>query len=54
MTECINTCAEQEGCVGAGWGDYNGRDVCWLKSKLATAQKSSAWYFAALDGEVVA
>ncbi|KAK3357605.1 hypothetical protein B0T25DRAFT_164316 [Lasiosphaeria hispida] len=51
MNDCIDACAGALGCVGAGWGNYNGRYVCWLKSLLATPQGSAAWYFAALDNE---
>ncbi|KAK1756150.1 hypothetical protein QBC47DRAFT_181231 [Echria macrotheca] len=49
MAECIDTCAGEPACVGAGWGSYLGKNVCWLKSYLATPQDSPIWYFAALD-----
>lgn len=50
MGECINRCADEEACVGAGWGEYKGRRICWLKSKLGVTQRSDLWYFAVSDG----
>jgi len=49
MADCIDMCAGQAGCVGAGWGWWQTSNVCWLKSSLATSQPSALWYFAALD-----
>ncbi|KAK3938484.1 hypothetical protein QBC46DRAFT_265247 [Diplogelasinospora grovesii] len=43
--DCMDLCAEQQGCVGAGWGSYQGQYVCWLKSKLATPNWTPGWYF---------
>ncbi|KAK4443947.1 hypothetical protein QBC34DRAFT_442936 [Podospora aff. communis PSN243] len=49
MNECIDLCARTDGCEGAGWGDYRGRHVCWLKRLLGSPQRSQEWYFAVLD-----
>jgi hypothetical protein len=49
MNECIDLCAKTDGCEGAGWGDYRGRYVCWLKRLLGSPQRSQEWYFAVLD-----
>ncbi|POS75741.1 hypothetical protein DHEL01_v205867 [Diaporthe helianthi] len=50
--DCINMCASNESCVGAGWGWYQpdssvaGSDVCWLKSKLGTSHTAiQDWVF---------
>ncbi|GAB1320201.1 hypothetical protein MFIFM68171_10411 [Madurella fahalii] len=45
MAECIDLCAAQEGCRGAGWG----RGICWLKSELAVWHEAPAWYFVVED-----
>ncbi len=44
--ECIQTCANNTGCVGAGWGSYLGVETCWLKSALGEPNPSTGWYFA--------
>jgi hypothetical protein len=49
MGDCIDLCAQQSGCIGAGWGDYQGTYTCWLKSALGTPNPSSAWYFVVED-----
>lgn len=50
MDDCINLCATQSECVGAGWGISNvGQTTCWLKSSLATSNNSPLWYFAIDD-----
>lgn len=47
MAACIDLCASKgDDCVGAGWGDYYGNHVCWMKSKLGTMNVSGNWYFA--------
>ncbi|OHE95648.1 hypothetical protein CORC01_09080 [Colletotrichum orchidophilum] len=47
MATCIDLCASKgPDCVGAGWGDYYGNHVCWMKSKLGTMNVSGNWYFA--------
>lgn len=50
--DCINMCASNSSCVGAGWGYYQpdssvaGSDVCWLKSRLGTSQTAiQNWIF---------
>ncbi|TEA12235.1 hypothetical protein C8034_v006228 [Colletotrichum sidae] len=43
---CIDLCAAKSECVGAGWGDYYGNHVCWMKSKLGRPNVSGNWYFA--------
>lgn len=50
--DCINMCASNDSCVGAGWGWYQpdssvaGSDVCWLKSKLGTSHTAiQDWVF---------
>ncbi|KAK3374903.1 hypothetical protein B0H63DRAFT_260080 [Podospora didyma] len=49
MDECIDLCAAQPGCVGAGWGDQNGKYSCWLKSHLAEPGWAPLWAFAVLS-----
>jgi hypothetical protein len=54
LSDCIDMCAAQEGCVGAGWGrtsSTNGKMNCWLKSKLAGWKGSAQWYFFIADTE---
>ncbi|KAK4165333.1 hypothetical protein QBC43DRAFT_32135 [Cladorrhinum sp. PSN259] len=51
MSECIEACAAQEGCVGAGWGSTEGKKTCWLKSKLGEPNWTGAWLFAVEDTE---
>ncbi|KAH8773590.1 hypothetical protein F5883DRAFT_641576 [Diaporthe sp. PMI_573] len=50
--DCINMCASNNSCVGAGWGWYQpdssvaGSNVCWLKSKLGTSHSAiQDWIF---------
>lgn len=50
--DCINLCASNDKCVGAGWGFYQpdtsvaGSNVCWLKSKLGTSHTAiQNWVF---------
>lgn len=50
--DCINLCAANGNCVGAGWGFYQpdtsvaGSNVCWLKSKLGTSHTAiQNWVF---------
>ncbi|KAK4200472.1 hypothetical protein QBC40DRAFT_70904 [Triangularia verruculosa] len=52
MAECIDSCAKQDGCVGAGWGEQSGRSVCYLKSRLGQPNMASHWQFAVEDTEV--
>lgn len=49
MSDCIDECARQQGCVGAGWGNYNNKQVCWLKSKLGDPGFPTTWFFAVED-----
>lgn len=57
LAECIDLCAAQEGCVGAGWGKGAGgkgadksKAICWLKSRLASWHTSESWAFVVEDG----
>ncbi|KAH9903562.1 hypothetical protein F4778DRAFT_89544 [Xylariomycetidae sp. FL2044] len=50
MADCIDACGSQDGCVGVGWGDYEGTLTCWMKSQLGEPNWSEAWYFARLQG----
>ncbi|KAI0379562.1 hypothetical protein F5Y04DRAFT_125779 [Hypomontagnella monticulosa] len=54
MTECIDACGQQAGCVGAGWGNYKGSTECWLKSELGKPNDSKLWYFAQLQNHSLA
>ncbi|KAI1404466.1 hypothetical protein F4819DRAFT_125548 [Hypoxylon fuscum] len=49
MAECIDACGTRAGCVGVGWGYYQGSYECWFKSKLGEPNWSSNWYFAQLQ-----
>ncbi|KAH6850046.1 hypothetical protein B0I37DRAFT_352577 [Chaetomium sp. MPI-CAGE-AT-0009] len=52
LNECIDLCATQEGCVGAGWGKGEfdgGRATCWLKSRLGEPNGAPLWSFAIED-----
>ncbi|KAK3295617.1 uncharacterized protein B0H64DRAFT_441994 [Chaetomium fimeti] len=52
LNECIDLCATQEGCVGAGWGEGNandGRATCWLKSQLGEPNGAPLWSFVIED-----
>ncbi|KAK3990253.1 hypothetical protein QBC44DRAFT_325965 [Cladorrhinum sp. PSN332] len=51
MGDCIDACAAQEGCVGAGWGGQGGKKACWLKSRLGEANWAGHWSFAVEDRE---
>ncbi|KAF9877305.1 hypothetical protein CkaCkLH20_05005 [Colletotrichum karsti] len=46
MANCIDRCANRTECVGAGWGDYYGNHVCWMKSRLGKPNVSGNWLFA--------
>ncbi|KAF4824044.1 hypothetical protein CGCTS75_v010296 [Colletotrichum tropicale] len=46
MANCIDRCANRSECVGAGWGDYYGNHVCWMKSRLGKPNVSGNWLFA--------
>ncbi|KAK0736864.1 hypothetical protein B0T21DRAFT_152990 [Apiosordaria backusii] len=52
LAECIDLCAKQEGCVGAGWGEQEGRHVCYLKSRLGEPNWAGHWNFVVEDTEV--
>lgn len=45
VEDCIDTCSNNSTCVGAGWGNYNGNDICWMKGSLGTPQDSQNWFF---------
>lgn len=48
LSACVELCAGQEGCIGAGWGRgaaAEGRPVCWLKSALGTSNNAPGWSF---------
>ncbi|KAI1461795.1 hypothetical protein F4805DRAFT_245139 [Annulohypoxylon moriforme] len=45
VEDCIDLCSDNSACVGAGWGNYNGEDTCWLKGSLGTSQSADNWYF---------
>ncbi|KAK4192053.1 hypothetical protein QBC35DRAFT_485486 [Podospora australis] len=49
--ECIDVCAQTQGCVGAGWGQQNGKFSCWLKGKLGKPNFAQHWYFVVEDTE---
>ncbi|KAI1644051.1 uncharacterized protein F4817DRAFT_319204 [Daldinia loculata] len=49
MSQCIDACGDHPGCVGVGWGNYEGSTECWLKSKLGKPNSSPNWYFAQLQ-----
>ncbi|EFQ24877.1 uncharacterized protein GLRG_00021 [Colletotrichum graminicola M1.001] len=46
MAACIDLCAAHTDCVGAGWGDYYGSRICWMKSRLGEMNTSGKWLFA--------
>ncbi|KAK1987253.1 hypothetical protein LZ30DRAFT_580461 [Colletotrichum cereale] len=46
MAACIDLCAADQECVGAGWGDYYGSHLCWMKSRLGEMNTSGNWLFA--------
>jgi hypothetical protein len=48
LSDCLDICAGQDGCVGAGWGrnSWNdGRPTCWLKSELGKWNDAPNWSF---------
>lgn len=45
VEDCINVCAGNSSCAGAGWGNFNGHDVCWLKGSLGKSQSADNWFF---------
>ncbi|KAL2129907.1 hypothetical protein VTI74DRAFT_7150 [Chaetomium olivicolor] len=55
LSECIDLCAGQDGCVGAGWGRGStggGRAICWLKSRLGVMNEAPAWSFVVEDSGI--
>ncbi|KAI5927517.1 hypothetical protein F4810DRAFT_706273 [Camillea tinctor] len=45
--DCIDACNARSTCVGAGWGNYQGSQVCWMKRSLGTPQSATMdWVFA--------
>ncbi|KAI0482690.1 hypothetical protein GGR56DRAFT_621183 [Xylariaceae sp. FL0804] len=44
-TACLAACAADSSCAGAGWGDYQGQEICWMKRSLAAPQGADNWYF---------
>jgi hypothetical protein len=53
MSDCMDLCAQQQGCVGAGWGPYNNVNTCWLKAKLGAPNITPNWYFAVEDEDAL-
>ncbi|KAI0117478.1 hypothetical protein F4814DRAFT_288519 [Daldinia grandis] len=45
IEDCVDMCAGNSTCAGAGWGKYNGNYVCWMKGKLGSPQDSPNWFF---------
>ncbi|XXG93775.1 hypothetical protein Hte_000024 [Hypoxylon texense] len=45
VEDCIDACAEDSACAGAGWGDYNGHNVCWKKGSLGSSNEAPNWFF---------
>ncbi|KAI5859615.1 hypothetical protein GGS23DRAFT_315330 [Durotheca rogersii] len=43
---CIDACADYPGCAGAGWGNFEGHYVCWMKGHLGGQQNAPGWFFA--------
>ncbi|KAK3504744.1 hypothetical protein B0T13DRAFT_454099 [Neurospora crassa] len=50
---CIDRCAEVDNCIGAGWGNYNGKQTCWLKSRLGHPGWTPGWYMAVREDAVL-
>ena len=50
---CIDRCAEVDDCIGAGWGYYDGKSVCWLKSRLGKPGWTPGWYMAVREDAVL-
>ncbi|KAI0385695.1 hypothetical protein F5Y04DRAFT_155011 [Hypomontagnella monticulosa] len=46
VEDCITVCAGNTSCVGAGWGNINGNDICYLKGSLGKSQSAVNWFFA--------
>ncbi|RYO73883.1 hypothetical protein DL764_011049 [Monosporascus ibericus] len=46
VEECIATCANNSLCVGASWGNHEGRDTCWMKGSLGSSNEAPNWFFA--------
>ncbi|KAI1496840.1 hypothetical protein F5X99DRAFT_50227 [Biscogniauxia marginata] len=47
VEDCISACDARNSCVGAGWGNFQGDTICWMKSSLGTPQEASSdWVFA--------
>ncbi|KAI1390380.1 uncharacterized protein F4822DRAFT_428717 [Hypoxylon trugodes] len=44
--ECVQMCAENDACVGAGWGSVGDGDTCWMKGSLGAQQAGENWFFA--------
>jgi hypothetical protein len=55
MTECMNQCALNPSCAGAGWGAMGGDTdniySCWMKANLTKPHNatSNTWNFAILQ-----
>ncbi|KLU89348.1 hypothetical protein MAPG_08320 [Magnaporthiopsis poae ATCC 64411] len=46
FADCIDRCAANAACKAAGWGLYQGKLVCWLKSDIMKPHSAAGWYFA--------
>ncbi|XDG07283.1 hypothetical protein ABKA04_006898 [Annulohypoxylon sp. FPYF3050] len=46
MEDCVGLCSNNTACAGAGWGNYQGTNTCWMKGALGKSQTSADWYFA--------
>lgn len=46
FADCIDKCAGNVACKAVGWGTYNGRPTCWLKSDILKPHPAPGWYFA--------
>ncbi|KAL7628516.1 hypothetical protein AAE478_000031 [Parahypoxylon ruwenzoriense] len=42
---CIDACSDNPSCTGAGWGNFNGHDICWMKGTLGRPQSAPNWFF---------
>jgi hypothetical protein len=49
---CIETCSSTFNCSAAGWGNYFGVNVCWLKSQIGAPDWSSSWQIAVHVGQL--
>lgn len=45
VEDCIDVCAGNSSCAGAGWGNYEGHNVCWMKGSLGSSQDAPNWFF---------